>query len=178
MNFYRQAIVLFGIVVPFVICAIAIGGCLMAIGNFQDKLKSKTANFKTNQTLQKTIKELELQVREERPHLERWTSELSKETASSVSTTLRSIMNDLPTKEIQQTSFERPSSAGGFGSASAQKSSLIKVSFRGTYRTIQRALLQLESLMPQLHIVDMKIDPVSGQNSLINIQITYTVWEN
>lgn len=86
-------------------------------------------------------------------------------------------MNDLPTKEIQQTAFERPPATGGFGAASTQNSSLIKVAFRGTYRTIQRALLELESLMPQLHIVDMKIDPVSGQNSMINIQITYTVWE-
>lgn len=178
MNFYRQSIVLFGIVVPFVICAIAIGACVMAIGNFQDKLKSRTANFKTNQTLQKTIKKLEQEVREERPHLERWTGELSKETASSVSNTLRRILNDLPTKEIQQTSFERPNASSGFGSASSQKSSPIKVSFRGTYRTIQRALLELESVMPQLHIVDMRIDPVSGQTSLINIQITYTVWEN
>lgn len=180
MNFfYRQSIIFFGIALPFLVCALAIGGCLMAIGNFQEKLKIKTANFKTNESLQKTIKELEQEVREERPHLQRWTTELSKETASSVSNTLRRILNNLPTKEIQQTAFERPSSAAtGFGSASAQKSAPIKVSFRGTYRTIQRALLELESLMPQLQIVDMKIDPVSGQSSLVNMQITYTAWEN
>jgi hypothetical protein len=177
MNFYRQSIVLFGIVVPFLLCALAIGGCLIAIGNFQDTLKSKQANFKTNATLQVKIKQLEKEVKEERPHLERWIGDLSKETASSVSNALRRILNDLPPKEIQQTAFERPTTSGGFGSASAQKSSIIRVSFRGTYRTIQRALLELESLMPQLHIVDMKIDPVSGQTSMINIQITYTVWE-
>jgi hypothetical protein len=178
MNYYRQSIVVFGIVVPILIFAIAIGGGFYAVGNFQDSLKAKTAGFKTNQDLKKTIKKLEQEVREERPHLERWTNELSKETASSVSNTLRRILNDLPAKEIQQTAFERPKSAGGFGSASAQKSSPIKVSFRGTYRTIQRALLELESVLPQLHMMDMKIDPVSGQSSLINIQVTYTVWEN
>lgn len=178
MNLYRQPIVLFGIVLPFLICAIAIAGCLYVISDFQNTLRSKSNSYLTHNTLQTKIKLLEKEVLSERTHLTRWTQDLSKETASSVSNTLRRIINELPAKEIQQTAFERPTSSGGFGSASAQKSSLIRVSFRGTYRTIQRALLELEALMPQLHIVDMKIDPVSGQNSMINIQITYTVWEN
>lgn len=178
MNFYRQPIILFGIVVPFLICAIAIGGCLMVVADFQKTLKTKTSTYKANETLQVKIKGLEKEVLAERPHLERWTEDLSKETASSISNTLRGILNNLPPKEIQQTSFERPTSSSGFGSASAQKSSIIRVGFRGTFRTIQRALLELESLKPQLQIVEMKIDPVSGQSSLINIQISYSVWEN
>jgi molybdopterin converting factor small subunit len=178
MNYYRQSIILFGIVVPFLICAIAIGGCIYAIGDFQQTLKTKQAEFKTNSTLQKTIKELEKEVGAERPYLERWTEDLSKETASSVSNNLRRITSKLPPKEIIQTAFEPSATKGGFGSASAQKSSIVKVGFRGTYRTIQRALLELESIMPQLHIVDMKMDPISGENSMINMQVTYTVWEN
>ena len=177
MNYYRQSIILFSIVVPVLICGIAIGGCMYAIGEFKNSLKTKKEEFKTDQSLQVTIRELEKEVGSERPYLERWTEELSKETASSVSNNLRRITSKLPAKEIQQTAFEPASAKGGFGSASAQKSSLFKVAFRGSYRTIQRALLELETAMPQLHIVDMKIDPISGQQS-INIQVTYTVWEN
>lgn len=178
MNLYRQSIIVFGIVVPFVVCAVAIGGCFYAIGDFQQTLKRKETELKTNATLQKEIKGLEKEVGAERPHLERWTEELSKETASSVSNNLRRITGKLPQKEITQTAFEPSTAKGGFGAASAQKSSIVKVGFRGTYRTIQRALLELESTMPQLHVVDMKIDPISGDNAMVNMQITYTVWEN
>jgi hypothetical protein len=178
MNYYRQSIVIFGFVMPFLLCAVAIGACFYAIGNFQARLKIKQAEFKTNETLQVTMKQLEKEIGSERPHLERWTEELSKETASSVSNNLRRITGKLPPKEIVQTAFEPSASKGGFGSASAQKSSLVKVAFRGTYRTLQRTLLELESLMPQLHIVEMKIDPINNENSMINMQVTYTVWEN
>ncbi len=55
---------------------------------------------------------------------------------------------------------------------------MVKVAFRGTYRTLQRTLLELESLMPQLHVVELKMDPINNENSMINMQVTYTVWEN
>lgn len=58
MNFYRQSILLFGIIVPFLICAIAIGICVYAIGDFQQTLKTRTANYETNLTLQAKIKGL------------------------------------------------------------------------------------------------------------------------
>ena len=84
----------------------------------------------------------------------------------------------LPGKEIQQTAFERPSGSGGFGSASAQNSSQIRIAFRGTFRTLQQAFLQLETRMPQLQLQEFRMDPNSTQSSLLNFQVTYTAWEN
>ena len=97
--------------------------------------------------------------------------------ASTVATNLREISSSLPSKEFQQTAFERPSGSGGFGSASAQKSSQLRIAFRGTFRTMQRAFLELETRMPQLQLQDLKMDPSSTQSSLMNFQVTYTAWE-
>ena len=95
-----------------------------------------------------------------------------------MATNLREIIERLPSKEIQQTAFERPGARGGFGSVAAQSSSQIRIAFRGTYRTLQRAFLELETRMPQLQLQDLRIDPSSNQSSLMNFQVTYTAWEN
>jgi hypothetical protein len=178
MHLYRQSIILFGIAVP-VLCTAAIAG----VGYL---LKSKmTASFETKMRTYKTYEqgrlaglEIEAQVIRQREHLQRWSEQLSQETASAVATNLREISDKLPTKEIQQTAFERPSNRSGFGAASAQDSSQIRIAFRGTYRTMQQAFLELETRMPQLQLQEFKIDPIATNSSLMNFQVTYTAWEN
>ena len=84
----------------------------------------------------------------------------------------------LPTKEIQKTASERLPVKGGFGTISAQPSSQVRMAFRGTFRTMQRAFLELETRMPQLQLQELRIDPSTSQSSLLNFQVTYTAWEN
>jgi hypothetical protein len=178
MHLYRQPIILFGIVVPILVAA-----AIVAVGSM---LKSKmTASFNNKQSTYKTYEqsrlaglEIESQVTRQRQHLERWNEQISQETASAVANNLREISTRLPAKEFQQTAFERPSGSGGFGSASAQKSSQLRIAFRGTFRTMQRAFLELETRMPRIQLQDLKIDPSSNQSSLLNFQVTYTAWEN
>jgi hypothetical protein len=178
MHYYRQPIILFGIVVPILLAAVVVG-----LGSF---LKSKmTASFDHKQRNYTTYEqgrvgalEIESQVARERQHLDRWNVQLSEETASAVATNLREISEGLPGKEIQQTAFERPNGNSGFGSVSAQNSSQIRIAFRGTFRTLQRAFLALETRMPQLQLQELRIDPNSTQSSLLNFQVTYTAWEN
>ena len=52
------------------------------------------------------------------------------------------------------------------------------MAFRGTFRTMQRAFLELETRMPQLQLQELRIDPSSSQSSLLNFQVIYTAWEN
>jgi hypothetical protein len=52
------------------------------------------------------------------------------------------------------------------------------MAYRGTFRTLQRAFLALETRMPQLQLQEFKIEPNSTQASLLNLQVTYTSWEN
>ena len=83
-------------------------------------LKSKmAASFENKQATYKTYEasriaglEIEAMVSRQRPDMVRWNTQLSQETASAVTTNLREISEHLPSKEIQQTAFERPSGKG------------------------------------------------------------------
>lgn len=177
MFFYRQPIVLFGFVVPFAICAAVVAGGMV--------LKSKTsASFLEKQTLFKSAENdrvgalgVEAQISKKRPHMERWISHVEKETANSITSHLKQIGDALPAKEFQQTAVEYPTSRAGFANVSAQDSSQVRLAFRGTYRSVQMALAELESRMPQLQLQEFKIDPSTSSTSSLNFQVTYTAWE-
>jgi hypothetical protein len=177
MHLYRQTIILFGIVLPLIAIAALVGVCFMIQSNMAASLVTKEANYKIAESGRRAAHEVETQVASQRQHLERWTTQLSQETASTATTHLREISGHLPAKEIYQTAFDQGVSSG-FGTISKQKSSQLRIAFRGTYRTLQRAFLELETRMPQLQLQELKIDSSSTQSSLLNLQVTYTAWEN
>jgi hypothetical protein len=178
MHLYRQSIIIFGAVLPIFIAAALIGVASMLKSKMTLSFDNKVATHKSFQITSRDTRAIETQVIGQRVHLERWKQQLSEETSSTVASNLREISEKLPSKEIQQTAFERPSGSGGFGAASAQKSSQIRIAFRGTYRTLQSAFFGLETRMPQLQLQDIKIEPIATNPSLMNLQVTYTAWEN
>ncbi len=178
MNLYRQSIILFGIVIPIVVAGVIVGAGIFLKSKMVASYDDKQSNFKKYEQGRIAGLQIEAQVTRQRQHLDRWKAQLSEETASAVATNLRSIMEHLPSKEIQQTAFERPGTSSGFGTAAAQTSSQIRIAFRGTYRTLQQAFLELETKMPQLQLQELKMDPSSTQSTLMNLQVTYIAWEN
>ena len=178
IHLYRQPIALFGIVLPIVATAAVVAVSFMLKSRMVASFDHKMANFKTYEMGRMAGLEIEAQVNRQHQHIDRWSTQFKQETASSVTTNIREICEHLPSKEIQQTAFDPSNVKGGFGAISAQKSSQIKIAFRGTYRTMQRAFLELETRMPQLQLQDLRIDPSSSQSSLLNFQVTYTAWEN
>lgn len=175
MHLYRQSIILFGIVVPVLIGVAVVGGGFFLKNRISASFEMKLDKFRNHEKDRLAAREIESAVVQQREHLDRWTEQLSQETASTVATTMREIIEKLPSKEITQTSFERPGSSGAFGSA--QNSSQIRIAFRGTYRTLQRAFLELETRLPQLQLQELRMDPIATQDSLINCQVVYSAWE-
>lgn len=178
MHLYRQTIALFGIIVPVAAAAALVGLCFLLKSNMAASFDHKQKTFKISESARLASVAIGTQVNRQREHTERRNLQLSQETASAVTTNLREILSHLPTKEIQQTALEPSSTKAGFGIISAQNSSQIRIAFRGTYRTMQRAFLELETRMPRLQLQDLKIDPSTTQSSLLNFQVSYTAWEN
>lgn len=176
MFYYRKSIAIFAIVVPAVLTIAVIGGGMSIKSKMAAGFETRLASYKEYETGRLSALELETHVNKQRPLLEQWEAMLKQETASTVTSNLRQITEHLPAKEIQQTAFE-PLDKGGFGTASAQKSSQLRIALRGTFRTMQRALHELETRMPQLQLQDLKIDTAATQASLLNFQVTYTAWE-
>lgn len=177
MNLYRKNIAVFGLALPVLGAVLIVVACGFLKGKMKTSFEVKQSNFRTYEQGRLAALEIETTVTRQLPHLERWEKSLSEETASSVGTNLREIYSHLPNKEIQQTAFERPGGAVGFGAASAQKSSQIRIAMRGTFRTLQRAFLELETRMPQLQLEELRMEPVTSHASQLNFQVTYTAWE-
>lgn len=178
MHLYRQPIALFGIVLPIVVAAAVVGICFLLKSKMTDSFENKQTKYKAYEMARVAGMEVESQVNRQRPHVEHWNSLLSQETNSAVTINLKEIAEHLPSKEIQKTASERTQVKAGFGTVTAQGSSQIRMAFRGTFRTMQRAFLELETRMPQLQLQELRIDPSSSQSSLLNFQVIYTAWEN
>lgn len=178
MKLYQQSILIFGLAIPLLLAAAVFSACFVIRGKITTSLAAKTEQFGQLQQTRRAAQEVERTVGIERENLERWSKQMSQETASVVTATLRKIEERIPDNQFTQTSFERPTAAAGFGTVSAQRSSQIQMSFRGTYRSVQQAFLELETRMPQLQLQDLRISPNPNQPALHNIQVSYTAWEN
>lgn len=174
---YKQSIIFFGIIVPMLVVAAIIGGCFFLKNYITKSFDVKTSQYQVYTQSRNATMQIESKVTKQREHLTRWKADLSSETTSALRTNLKLISDKLPSKEFQETAFDPISTKGGFGSASTQKSSQVKLSFRGTFRTVQKALAELEARMPQLQLQQLRIEP-GLQGSLLNFQVDYTAWEN
>jgi len=178
MNFYRNSIILFGLAIPMITAAVVIATGLILKSKMAASLAEKEGHYRSHEQTRLAALTIEGEVSQIRPHAERWNGQLGMETASEVASTLRAITDRLPAKEIEQTGFDPRSGPGGFGAVTAQKSSNIRIAFRGSYRTMQTAFLELETRMPQLQLQELKISPNLAQPSIHNYQVSYTAWEN
>ncbi|MCX6880026.1 MAG: hypothetical protein NTW21_40425 [Verrucomicrobia bacterium] len=181
MNLYRQSIALFGIVLPLLACGLLIALCFTLKSKALASFHNKQTLFKAYETSRIQALKIENQIVLQRPHIKHWMALLAEESSSAVNTHLRAIAEILPGKEFQKTAFERTTNKGGFGTAIAQNSSQLRIVFRGTFRSMQRAFLELESRMPQLQLQELRIEPSQNQQNqapVLNFQVTYTAWEN
>lgn len=178
MHLYRQSILLFGLILPVVATVAIIGGGLFLGEKLKTSFSEKQQKYKIYDRERIAGLEIEGQLNKQKPHLDRWLNQLSQETASTATTNIREIIDTLPSKEIQLTDFAQMNNKAGFGMVSGQQSSQLRLAFRGSFRTVQRAFFELETRMPQLQLQDLQISPSTGQSSsLLNFQVTYTAWE-
>ncbi len=175
--FYKQSIILFGFVLPAAVCAAVVGGAFAMKNKATASFETKRSHYKSYEMNIAAAQNLEKEISRKRTHTDRWEAMLAKETASELSAQLRQIAEIVPSKEFQLTAQERSNAKAGFGSASAQNSTQFRMSFRGTFRSLQRAFLELETRMPQLQLDDIKIDPGTNSPNSLNVSVSYTAWE-
>lgn len=176
MNHYQQSIAIFGIAIPVLLGGAAIGGAVYVKARVSRSFESKLTHYKSFEQNKDAARSLEHEISSKRQHFERWDQLLGDETASTVTSNLREIEEALPSKEFQKTAQEHPASRSGIAAASAQNAAQVKLAFRATYRSMQKAFLELESRMPQLQMQELRIDPSPNSGNL-NFHVTYTAWE-
>jgi hypothetical protein len=176
-TYYRDPIILFGFALPAVVFAAVLGGGYLLLQNCSDYLGRQQTQFRAYEVNLRGMRQLEQQLGKKKDHLGRWNDLLSADTGTAFSANLRSISDSIPGEEFSQTSLEQMRTGAGFASASAQNSSQVHLSTRGTFRATQKAMLQMETKMPQLQLQELKIDVSATSSSALNFQFGYTAWE-
>lgn len=176
-SYYRESVVGFGIILPLVIAAILLGGSYYYLGEAKSFLQRNQVKFRAYEATQNSLRQLEEQIGKKKDNLAHWESLLGAETSVAVNTNLREIEESVPPEEFIRTSLEPSRTSSGFASASQQASQQVHLATRGTLSATQKAMLRLETELPQMQLQELKIDPSSTSYSALNFQFAYTVWE-
>lgn len=175
-SIYREAILIFGFILPGVITAAIIGGLLYAKSDLEGQMTSKRKLFAAFEKNRKEILQIESRLVRQRPLANRWSALLEEEASSALTEKISDLRSKLPPNEFQQTSFNRSAGLGTFSTSAAYPSTQLQLSFRANYRSMQRAFLEFESRLPQLQLQTLKIERTSSEETL-TFQATYTAWE-
>lgn len=183
MSYYRQSTIVFGLILPLLGMGLLTGAGFVMYSKVQGSMANKQQQLNQFELSHRESELMEKKLQDQRKFLQQWNRLLEEESASAVNKKLGALAKVLPSKEFQKSGFDRTPGASGLATNNPQHSSQIRVAFRGTYRTMQRAFLELETKLPQLQLQDLRITPTSaqgqgGQFSLLNFQASYTAWEN
>lgn len=172
---YRQAILLFGFVLPGFLAAAIIGALVYAKSELHTTMANKKRLYAAHERGRQEILTLEKKLIKQRPLAKLWAGLLEEETSRSFTAKISELREKLPEAEFQQTSFNPSTTRGAFGSTSPQPSRELQVSFRASYRAMQRAFLEIESSLPQLQLQSLKIERAPSEPTL-SFQASYTAW--
>ena len=175
--YFKQPVLIFGVAVPVLLIVVLMGAGVHLRGKLEQTYKVRRAQYVQHKRVQEQREALEAKIRAQDPHMKRWMALFEKPTASNVNSLLGETQKKFEGQEFQQTAFRRTSSSGAIGGASKQASIQIQLAFRGTYRALQNAFLELETRMPQLQLDSIKLT-MHPNNRVLNADVNYTAWQN
>ncbi len=172
---YRQPITVFGLILPVVLMLILIVGVLSYTSSVKDDYVAKKKKYDMSQTSKRQVAVLRNQVREHKPKMAAWDNMLRSETRGSFLEHWKRASEGFTGKELTKSSRSWINYSEGIGKGISQPSSQVVMSFVGTYRAMQSALMKLETTLPtmQLDSLDMTQD-INGRG--VNFTTKYTVW--
>jgi len=175
MNHFRQSILFFGFVLPALALGAVGGGCIYLRGKIQDSYAKKAKIHSAYRQESMKARALEAKIAQKRPYLEDWAKTVSTQTISDFTALLNQIQKKLPPEELRRLPFNIGKKSG-LGAASAQNAISIDLRYMASFRAMQRALLEMESRMPQLQVNALDISR-SPQSKVLKFHISYTAWE-
>ncbi len=176
MNKYKQSITLFGFVIPILLVVVFSIVCIVVSGNIKAKAALRETAFAQHNTLQAQVTQLQAGMRDKRIANEEWEKVLSTDIRPSLQYNLKNILEKYSFRQVAQTGFFRPMTAGRLAIGAKQPSSSVTLKFRGTYLPMEKVLIELESRLPQMQVNTFNISRERTANEL-TFDLSYTIWE-
>lgn len=174
-DYYRQPIAVFGLIIPVVVSVIMAGSVLYYTGSVKKEYAAKQKEYDLSQQAKRKIKMLRGQVNENRESLDAWDDLLKTETRGTFLQHWKDASEDFNGKELTKTSRSWINFSEGIGKGVSQPSSQVVMSFVGTYRAMQQALMNLETQLPTMQLDSLDMSPEDNGKG-VKFTTTYTVW--
>lgn len=172
---YKKAVVVFGLVLPLLLIALLTGLVLHAKGRVEETYAKRNASYQKNSMLDLKVAKLRQELA------------LSEDAAKRDEELLKSVDRRSFTKKWKDVGGSFKSNEFGFslpvwkpggvglGSGQGSSASLVTMTFSGTYRAMQEALVEVESDLPQMQMNSMVIVPDANAEKL-NFKTSFTLW--
>lgn len=173
---YKKSVAVFGLLLPMVFIVVCLVGLFAVNSRVSKEYTKKLQRYQQDRQVQQQVALLQQQVGEQGEKLERWDKLLTAETRRTYLQHWRGIGSTFKPTEFH---FDLPvwrNGKGGLGRAvGSQSSSQVEMNFDATYRTMQQALLEMETKLPQMQLDSLRIGPTEKKDTL-NFKTTFTVW--
>ena len=174
-DYYRQPIAVFGLILPIVLAVIIAGSVLYYTGSVKKKYAVKQMEYDRSQQAKQKITMLRSKVNQNRESLDAWDDFLKTETRGKFIDHLKVATEDFSGKELTRTSRSWINYSEGLGRGVSQPSSQVVMSFVGTYRAMQQALMNLETELPTMQLDSLEMSPDDNGKG-VKFRTTHTIW--
>lgn len=180
---HQQAILVFGVIIPFALILTLIGGTLYGRGKLSANHTDKLANFERYKTARTQANGLEatMATGKKREKLDYWKSKIDQDFIQSLTENLNKILAKYDSSILRQTAMGQAPGAGSLGTASDSPNSRIQLTFEGGFKPMQLMMAELEKEMPHLLLESLSItsNPASTEDDVdkLTFQVIYLCWE-
>ncbi|MCB1076831.1 MAG: hypothetical protein KDM64_03285 [Verrucomicrobiae bacterium] len=184
MNRYRQSIIFFGGVIPFIILGVLLGSVLYGRSKLHATKEVKEAAFEKYQAAAGAVSyvEEELQIEGRAEQMAYWEDQLKGELVQSLTQNLNEIASQFTEDQLARTEFGRPGTQSALAGGTKNPHSRFRLSFEGGFGPMQTLLAELETRMPQLTLEGLDISPISDADSKskgkLRFDVTYLAWQD
>ncbi|MBU6179092.1 MAG: hypothetical protein KGR69_05475 [Verrucomicrobia bacterium] len=180
---HRQAILVFGVIIPFLLITAVFMAVFTVRGKLKRNFEAKVAGLEGYKNALAQVNELEAfmttdQRREKAIH---WTSKLEQDVVESLTKNLDMLLAKYDPAVLRQTEMGQAGGIGGLGAKCKYPHTRMQLTFEGGFKPMQLLLAELETEMPQLLLETLSVyhRPGSslGEKGTLQFAVVYLCWE-
>lgn len=181
MSAYTQPILRYGLITPLVFNGLLLGAVGFGYFKLSNIRAEKQKLYQENNMRLTAIKQLESQIAPQRKLFDEQKKMMQADPGQLFTKILDVVLPKYNEFELERTSLVFPLERGAMGTLVKSDISRVKSSFEGGMGPMQETFLQVEALMPQALLEDLKIirksDPLFNRPDHLLIDAIHTCWK-
>lgn len=181
MSAYTKPILRFGLATPAVFNCLLLAAVLAGINHLQKIRTIKEARYKEQVARLEATKKVEAELAPQRKSFEEFKHVLQSDPGQMFTKILDTILPKYKDIELQRTGLVFPLERGRIGRQVQADAARVKSSFEGGFGPMQEALMQVECLMPQAVLEELKItrkpDLLLNKPEHLVFEMTHICWK-